>query len=126
MGGAPPPRRASPAHLAPTSTAPQACYTNLRDLLKSVVSPNDGDSPVPLAEVKRVADFVNIKVCRGVFAAAKPNDAFEAFRKHMRLFRPLILSPATSRLPDPNGTIAAAAGLVHWGWLCKQCATRRP
>ncbi|KAL1512089.1 hypothetical protein AB1Y20_005361 [Prymnesium parvum] len=98
-----------------------SCYSNLLELLKLVVSSNESErSQVPLSEVKRVANFVNIKICRGIFATGKPQDAFEAFRKHMRKFRPLVLSPGAAKLADPTGAIAAAAGVVHWGWLYKQ------
>lgn len=48
----------------------------------------------------------------------KQQEAFETFRKHTSLFKPLIHA-----MPPPVSTppaSIAAAGHVHWGWIGKQ------
>ena len=111
-----------------------ACAAALRDLLRGVVAPTSDTerSQVQLGEVKRVAEFVNRKITLGAFASGRASDACDAFRKHIRLFRPLAHPPALAN-PSPGGgatsssaAAVAAAGHIHWGWLCKQYRVRLP
>ena len=96
-----------------------SCYGYIRELLRLILTPAEAEGcSVPLYEVKRVADFVSCKVCRAMLDAGKQQEAFETFRKHTRLFKPLVHAA-----PPPPGAPAAAlaaAGHVHWGWLGKQ------
>jgi len=74
---------------------------------------------VPLYEVKRVADFVNLKICRAALGVpARQNEAFDFFRRHVRLFKALVLPPMPTR--EGEGAAAALASHVHCGWLAKQ------
>jgi hypothetical protein len=53
------------------------CYRYLRELLKSLVAPPaDGEhARVTLYEVKRAADFVNLKICRALLLQPKQAEA---------------------------------------------------
>ena len=105
----------------------QACGAALRELLRLVVSPSTEAerSPVSLGEVKRVAEFVNRKAIFAAFATQGAAEACDVFRRHIRLFRPLShLSPLTGGGVPPSDSSLAAAGHVHWGWLCKQYRVR--
>ena len=64
----------------------QACSAALHDLLRVVVSPpSEAErSLVKLAEIKRVAEFVNRKILAASFEGFRIADACEAFRKHVR------------------------------------------
>ena len=98
-----------------------ACAGALRDVLRVVVAPTSEAerSLVRLGEVKRVAEFVNRKMTLSSFAANRTGEACDAFRRHVRLFRTLAHGPATAR-SAANAANLAAAGHVHYGWLCKQ------
>ncbi len=49
-----------------------------------------------------------------VYVAAPSQEALATFRAHIRLFRPLVCTPAAT------GADGAAARHVHYGWLAKQ------
>ena len=105
----------------------QACGAALRELLRLVVSPSTEAerSPVSLGEVKRVAEFVNRKANVAAFTTQRTAEACDAFRRHIRLFRPLTHLPLlTGGRASPSAASLAAAGHVHWGWLCKQYRVR--
>ena len=78
-------------------------------------------SAVPLYEVKRVAEFVSGKLCRAMLEAGKQHEAYDAFRRHTLLFKPLIHATLDRKPPQgaPPASVAAA-GHLHWGWLGKQ------
>ena len=105
----------------------QTCSGALLDLLRLVVSPpSEAERPlVKLAEVKRIAEFVNRKMLATAFESLRITEACEAFRKHMRTFRQLVHVPpppgsASSSLTPVSAASVTAAGHVHWGWLGKQ------
>lgn len=102
-------------------------YSQLQELLRAmglilpVASEADRAAAggVRLHEVKRVAEFVNRKICGFGFASpASHTEAFDEFRRHVRLFRPLVL-------PDQqhDERSQAAAAHLHYGWLGKQYRT---
>ena len=104
----------------------QACSQALREVLRLCVSPpSEAErSPIPLRELKRIAEFVNRKLTRCAFSSLRAAEACDAFRRHVRLFRPLVTHAPGGHFQaggQPAGPAAlAAAGLIHWGWLCKQ------
>ena len=100
-----------------------ACYGHIRDLLRVVTAAGSEaeGSAVPLYEVKRVAEFVSGKLCRAMLEAGKQHEAYDAFRRHTLLFKPLIHATPDRKPPQgaPPASVAAA-GHLHWGWLGKQ------
>ena len=58
------------------------------------------------------------KLCRAMLEAGKQHEAYDAFRRHTHLFKPLIHA-TPDREPPPGAPPAsvAAAGHLHWGWL---------
>ena len=69
----------------------QACSQALREVLRLCVSRPPRRSARHPAELKRIAEFVNRKLTR--CASPLCGRRGDAFRRHVRLFRPLVTHP---------------------------------